>query len=132
MVHRTLLATGLLALATSFTPVHAATMADCAAQWQQLKASNQQGTQSYRDFSKACLTGGAASAAQAPPAAATAPAPAAAQKPPTQIATAPSAVDDTSSSAAAKKACDSKWGDRKQQTGEHGYKAYFSFMANCL
>jgi hypothetical protein len=53
------------------------------------------------------------------PAVATAPA---AQKPFTQVATAPVAADDAASSAAAKKVCDSQWGTRKQQTGEHGYR----------
>jgi hypothetical protein len=129
MAYRTILATGLLAFATSFAPAHAATMADCASQWQQLKASGQQGTQTYRDFSKACMAGGAAPTTQA---AAPAPAAAVPPKPPTQVAAAPVGADDTPSSAAAKKVCDSKWSDRKQQTGEHGYKAYFTFMSGCL
>lgn len=38
----------------------------------------------------------------------------------------------TGSSAADKKACDGKWHNYKTSSGEHGWKAYFTFMAKCM
>jgi hypothetical protein len=40
--------------------------------------------------------------------------------------------EPTGSSAADKKACDGKWHDYKTSSGEHGWKAYFTFMAKCM
>jgi hypothetical protein len=57
-------------------------MKECAAEWDKMKAANQTGGMKYRDFSKQCMSGGAAPVGAAPaPAPATpataAPAPAA-------------------------------------------------------
>jgi hypothetical protein len=65
---------GVFALSSS--PTSAATMKECAAQWQQMKAAKQTEGKKYKDFSKSCMSGSAAA-----PAAAPAPAPAAAAKP---------------------------------------------------
>jgi hypothetical protein len=43
-------------------PSHAATMKECAAQWQDAKKNNATGGKSYRDFSKDCMAGGASDA----------------------------------------------------------------------
>jgi hypothetical protein len=50
------------------TPAHAKTMKECAAQWQEMKASGQTGGMKYRAFTKQCMSGEAA-AAPPPPAA---------------------------------------------------------------
>src|SRR5262245_38703437 len=53
----------------------------------------------------------------------------------TKKATKTAAVNEdepTGSSAADKKACDGKWHDYKTSSGEHGWKAYFTFMAKCM
>jgi hypothetical protein len=47
-------------------PVQAKTMKECAAQWKEMKAANQTGGMKYRDFTKQCMSGGAAPAAEAP------------------------------------------------------------------
>lgn len=81
-----LIATGVfaasIAAGATLAPAQAKTMKECAAEWQQMKAANQTGGMKYRDFSKQCMSGGAAPQANAPaPAApataAPAPAPAA-------------------------------------------------------
>jgi hypothetical protein len=40
--------------------------------------------------------------------------------------------EPSGTSAEEKKACDGKWGSHKAATGEHGWKAYFMFMAKCM
>jgi len=49
-------------------PAIAKTMKECAAEWDKMKAANQTGTMKYRDFTKQCMSGGAApvGAAHAP------------------------------------------------------------------
>lgn len=77
-----LIAAGLFAAAFASTavsvPAQAKSMKECAADWKQMKAANQTEGKTYREFSKECMTGGAAApvqAAPAGPAAATTPAP---------------------------------------------------------
>ncbi len=70
-----LIATGVfaasIAAGAALAPAQAKTMKECAADWKQMKASNQTGGMKYRDFSKQCMSGGgAAPQANAPPAAA--------------------------------------------------------------
>jgi hypothetical protein len=69
----------LAAFAPAFisTPAQAKTMKECAAQWQEMKASGQTGGMKYRDFSKQCMSGEAPAAAAPPP-----PQPEAASPPP--------------------------------------------------
>lgn len=96
MNSRCLIIVAALASAAALTPVvapvavQAKTMKECAAEWDKMKAANQTGGMKYRDFTKQCMSGGAAPAPTAatppPPAAApkiTAPAPATAAKPAT-------------------------------------------------
>jgi hypothetical protein len=67
------------ALAPVATPVtaQAKTMKECAAEWDKMKAAKQTGGMKYRDFSKQCMSGGAAPVGAAPaPAAPTTAAPA--------------------------------------------------------
>ncbi|MGI8526936.1 MAG: hypothetical protein ACR2K5_12310 [Pseudolabrys sp.] len=61
-------------------PSYAATMKECAAQWDKMKAAKQTEGKKYREFSKECMSGASATPAAAP---ATAPAPAATAKPAT-------------------------------------------------
>jgi len=73
---------GAAALAPVAAPVaaQAKTVKECAAEWDKMKAAKQTGGMKYRDFSKQCMSGGAApvGAAPAPAVPATAaPAPAA-------------------------------------------------------
>jgi hypothetical protein len=82
MNSRRLVIVAALASAAALAPVaaQAKTMKECAAEWDKMKAANQTGGMKYRDFTKQCMTGGAApvGAAPAPAAPATAaPAPAA-------------------------------------------------------
>jgi hypothetical protein len=80
MNSRRLVIVAALASAAALAPAQAKTMKECAAEWDKMKAANQTGGMKYRDFTKQCMTGGAApvGAAPAPAAPATAaPAPAA-------------------------------------------------------
>jgi hypothetical protein len=82
MNSRCLVIVAALASAAALAPMaaQAKTMKECAAEWDKMKAANQTGGMKYRDFTKQCMTGGAApvGAAPAPAAPATAaPAPAA-------------------------------------------------------
>ena len=64
-----LIASGILLAALSAAPfaAHAKTMKECAAQWKEVKAANQTNGMKYRDFSKQCMSEGAAPTAAAPP-----------------------------------------------------------------
>ncbi len=53
------------------TPVQAATMKECAAQWQEAKKANTTGGKTYRDFSKECMSKDAAPSTDAKAAPAT-------------------------------------------------------------
>jgi hypothetical protein len=73
----TFLSLGFLAGLALVLPANAATMKECAAQWQKAKADNKTGGKTYKEFSKDCMSGSAAAPAAAPaPAAATPPKPA--------------------------------------------------------
>jgi hypothetical protein len=56
-----------VAAAAVSAPLQAKTMKECAAQWQEMKANNQTEGMKYRDFSKKCMSEGAAPAAENPP-----------------------------------------------------------------
>jgi hypothetical protein len=79
MKNTALIASGifLAALATTAlsVPAQAKSMKECAAEWDQMKAANQTAGKKYRDFSKQCMSGEAATPA-ASPAAETKPTPA--------------------------------------------------------
>ncbi len=87
MNSRCLIIVAALASAAALAPIaapvvaQAKTMKECAAEWDKMKAAKQTGGMKYRDFSKQCMSGGAAPVGAAAPAPATpttaAPAPAA-------------------------------------------------------
>jgi hypothetical protein len=76
--HSKLLLLGLVICLAPAVPANAATMKECAAQWQKAKADKTTGGKTYKEFSKDCMAGSSAAApaaaAPAKPAAATAPA----------------------------------------------------------
>ncbi|MDF2809922.1 MAG: hypothetical protein K0S56_953 [Microvirga sp.] len=111
----------------------------CADQWNELKAKNQTGGQTYRDFSKKCMSGdGAAAPPAANPAATAAPttaAPTTTAKPagapkPTQAAAKEDEEGGTGKEDLAK--CNASWKDYKAQNNVSGAKAWHVFMARCL
>jgi hypothetical protein len=71
MKTRFLIASAILAAALAGTalsvPAQAKSMKDCAAEWDKMKAANQTGGKTYKEFSKECMSGGAAAAPAAPP-----------------------------------------------------------------
>src|SRR5262249_49805952 len=94
------------------SPSYAATMKECAAQWDKMKAANQTAGKTYKEFSKECMSGSSASA----PAAAPAPAPATAAKPddkksmaPTTKTTAAPATGGRAAEVARERACAQDW-----------------------
>ena len=89
MNSRCLIIVAALASAAALAPVttQAKTMKECAAEWDKMKAANQTGGMKYRDFTKQCMSGGAAPAAAAPAPATAAPAPAGAATTTTKPAT---------------------------------------------
>ena len=109
----------------------------CADRWNDLKAKDQTGNQTYREFSQKCLAGAVAAdkATEKPAAAAEAPA-----KPKTSVPTAgtkPSAKtvaaeeeDETDREAVTR--CNGEWKDYKALRNLSGSKAWHTFMARCL
>lgn len=53
---------GLIALLAPAVSANAATMKECAAQWQQMKAAKTTGGKTYKEFSKECMSGSTAAA----------------------------------------------------------------------
>ena len=109
MNSRCFIALAALMAAAALAPMaaQAKTMKECAAEWDKMKAANQTGTMKYRDFTKQCMSGGAAPAAAAPaPAAPTTAAPA-----PSAGAAAASAAGKTGRQAmiARERACGADW-----------------------
>jgi hypothetical protein len=51
---------GLVIFLAPVLPANAATMKECAAQWQKAKAGNKTGGKTYKEFSKDCMAGSAA------------------------------------------------------------------------
>jgi len=84
----------LASLAAISAPAQAKTMKECAAQWKEMKAANQTAGMKYRDFSKQCMSEGAAPAGGTPPPAAEKPA---APPPAKPAATTPPPVTTTKS-----------------------------------
>jgi hypothetical protein len=106
-----LIATGVFAvsIAAGATLAQAKTMKECAAEWKQMKASNQTGGMKYRDFSKQCMSGGAAPQANAP--APTAPVTASPAPAPASRSAAPVAPGKSGRQAmvARERACGAEW-----------------------
>jgi len=69
---RFLIVVAAVASAVAFVPIAAPvpaiakTMKECAAEWDKMKAANQTGGMKYRDFTKQCMSGGAAPVGAAP------------------------------------------------------------------
>lgn len=112
----------------------------CADQWNELKAKNQTGGQTYQEFSKKCMSADGAAAAPAPattpaakPAATTTtttPAKPAAAAKPTQASAKEDEEAGTAKEDLAK--CNASWKDYKAQNNVSGAKAWHVFMARCL
>jgi hypothetical protein len=116
MNSRCLIIVAALASAAALAPVvapvavQAKTMKECAAEWDKMKAANQTGGMKYRDFTKQCMSGGAAPVGAAP-----APStPATAAPAPSAGAAKPAAKPATGSSGrqamiARERACGAEW-----------------------
>ena len=92
------------------TPAQAKTMKECAAQWQEMKTSGQTGGMKYRDFSKQCMSGGAAPVGAAPaPATPTTAAPAPAAGAGTPAAKPASGSSGRQAMIARERACGAEW-----------------------
>jgi hypothetical protein len=130
---RTLMLAGIAAAAlfTSSAGAQAATLAECAAQWRELKDKGQQGDQTYREFSSKCMK---SDSAAAPAAEEEAPAKKkTAEKPKKkQVVEVDDEGDGNNGTGALKKECDAKWKVQKASTGASGWKAYFTFMSKCM
>jgi len=110
----------------------------CADRWNDLKANNQTGDQTYREFSQKCLAGAVATQKPAEKPATTTEAPA---KPKTSVPSAgtkPSAKqaaateDDDETDREAVTRCNGEWKDYKAAKNLTGAKAWHTFMARCL
>jgi hypothetical protein len=112
----------------------------CADLWNEMKAKNQTGTQTYRDFAQQCLAGSTAQ-----PAEAATPKPEekpAAPKPRTSVPSiAPTPAPDPAPELARKpdesdreavNRCNGEWQDYKARHNLTGAKAWHVFMARCL
>ncbi len=105
-----LLFLGLFVSMLAASPSYAATMKECAAQWDKMKADKQTGGKKYKDFSKECMSGSAAAPATTP-----APAPAAAAKPAEKkpaaktADTKPAATGGRAAEVARERACAADW-----------------------
>jgi hypothetical protein len=115
-------------LALAAPGVQAATLKECAAKWNEAKEAGTTAGQTYREFSKACMSGGAANddVAQEEPA------PKDKKKPKKQVVEVDDEDDGASGAGAQKKACDAKWKVHKASTGATGWKSYFTYMAKCM
>ncbi len=110
----------------------------CADRWNELKAKDQTGDQTYREFSQKCLAGAVAAkpAAAEKPSAAEAPAkpktsvPSAGAKPSAKTAAATEDDDETDREAVTR--CNGEWKDQKAAKNLSGAKAWHTFMARCL
>jgi hypothetical protein len=89
----------------------AATMKECAAEWQKMKAANQTEGKTYRAFSKDCMSKDGAAAAT--PAAAPASAPATTTKPAATTAAKPAASGGRQAMYARERACGAEWREAK-------------------
>jgi hypothetical protein len=124
-----LIASGVLlaAFAPAFIslPAQAKTMKECAAQWQEMKASGQTGGMKYRDFSKQCMSGEAPAAAAPPP-----PKPEAASPPP---AAEPAAKPSGGRAAmvARMRACGAEWKSVKAEGKVPAGQKWPQFWSEC-
>ncbi|TSJ61670.1 hypothetical protein FO470_14510 [Starkeya sp. 3C] len=116
------------------------TIKQCADRWNEMKAKNQTGNQTYRDFAQQCLAGSPAAIKE--DAAPKSEGKDGAAKPRTSV---PSVSSRQTSEAAGRKSkdsdendrealnrCNSEWQDYKAKNSLSGAKAWHVFMARCL
>jgi len=115
-------------------------MKQCADLWNELKAKNETGSQTYRDFARQCLAGTSAAPKDdddKPEEKAAAPAkprtsvPSVAARPTPDPAPALSKAPDENDREAVNR-CNAEWGDYKARHNLTGAKAWHVFMARCL
>jgi hypothetical protein len=120
---------GLFVCAAAALPANAATMKECAAQWQQMKAAKTTGGKTYREFSKECMhgTAAAAPAATAKPAA-TAAAPSTMSKPKATTAGKKPVSPGREAMYERERACGQQWKEAKAagKTGSMKWPQYWS------
>jgi len=116
MNSRCLIIVAALASAAALAPIavpvaaHAKTMKECAAEWDKMKAAKQTSGMKYRDFSKQCMSGGAAPVGAAPaPATPTTAAPAPAAGAGTPAAKPASGSSGRQAMIARERACGAEW-----------------------
>lgn len=115
-------------------------MKQCADLWNELKAKNETGNQTYRDFAKQCLAGTTAlpkddddqpdEKAAAPAKPRTSVPPVAARPTPDPAPALSKAPDENDREAVNR--CNAEWGDYKARHNLTGAKAWHVFMARCL
>ncbi|MFT0862535.1 hypothetical protein [Ancylobacter sp. G4_0304] len=112
---------------------------DCAARWNDMKAKDQTGDLTYREFSQSCMAGTTPAPKSATTGSRTS-VPSAGAKPLTKdkpSTTQPSAAareedDDSETDKAALTRCNAQWKDYKAKNNLTGAKAWHVFMAKCL
>src|SRR5438552_15591883 len=112
MRSRYLIASGLCAAvfaAGVLAPAQAKTMKECAAEWDTMKAAKQTGGMKYRDFSKQCMSGGAAAPTAIAPTAPAAPASGPATAAPTTTAKPATGATGRQAMIARERACGAEW-----------------------
>ncbi len=116
-------------------------MKQCADLWNELKAKNETGSQTYRDFARQCLAGTSAAPKDddddkpaekaATPAKPRTSVPSVAARPTPDPAPALSKAPDENDREAVNR-CNAEWGDYKARHNLTGAKAWHVFMARCL
>lgn len=116
-------------------------MKQCADLWNELKAKNETGSQTYRDFARQCLAGTSAAPKDdeddkpaekaATPAKPRTSVPSVAARPTPDPAPALSKAPDENDREAVNR-CNAEWGDYKARHNLSGAKAWHVFMARCL
>jgi hypothetical protein len=132
MIRRAVFASAVLAVfALTASSAKAATLAECAKEWSQLKEDGKTDGMTYREFSSKCMKGGADTAAAEEE---ETPKKKAEKKPKKakQVVEVEDEDDGASGSGALKKECDAKWKVHKASTGATGWKAYFTYMSKCM
>jgi hypothetical protein len=135
MIRTALFASAALAIFVLAAPsAQAATLAECAGQWRQLKEDGKTDGMTYREFSSKCMKGDGGGETAAAAEEDETPKKKAEKKPKKakQIVEVEDEDDGNSGSGALKKECDAKWKVQKASTGASGWKAYFTFMSKCM
>lgn len=126
--------------AASATPATGGASAkDCAARWNDMKAKDQTGDLTYRDFAQSCMAGTTPTPKSATTGSRTS-VPSAGAKPLTKdkpsttqsAAAAREQDDDSETDKAALTRCNAQWKDYKAKNNLTGAKAWHVFMAKCL